>query len=179
MGPRNTDLTGRPVQRPQPPGRDPMDVGLARKRPKRRNYLPPWLEENFGWVVIGITIATLSLVTLLLNSGQTGPQRPKGASEQAHLAVTLGPLKTFAPGSTTVLNKVSLTIKNMGPAQATNVLVKARAGKVEFALKGPKLLAVGEQKEYVMNREVEIPSKASLLVGPVCWNCPYTPGPPP
>ena len=155
-----------------------MDVGLARKR-RKKNFLPPWLEENFGWLVIGITIATLSLVTVILNGSQKGPKRPSAPGQQAHLAVILGPLKTFAPGSSTVLNRVSLTIKNMGPAPATNVFVKARAGRIEFALKGPKILAVGEQKEYVLNREIEILSKATLLVGPVCWNCPYTPGPPP
>jgi hypothetical protein len=103
--------------------------------------------------------------------------RPTRRDEQAHLATIIGPLKTFAPGSAGSLEKLSITIKNMGPAEAKNVLVFGLVGNDQIVLTGPKNLQSGEQQEYSLAAPVSISPRASIVMRHVCWNCPLTPGP--
>jgi hypothetical protein len=162
------------------PKKERLEVGLDRKRERLGLKLPSWLEENLGTLFVGSAVFCVVLTSFLLSSTEDGERpRPTRRDQQAHLAAIIGPLKTFAPGSAGLLEKLSMTIKNMGPAEAENVLVFGLVGNDQIALEGPKTLKMGEQQEYSLAAPVSISPKSSIVMRFVCWNCPLTPGPSP
>jgi hypothetical protein len=154
-----------------------MDVGLSRHARRRTISLPMWLEDNLGWLTMGSMVVAVAFGSAFFGIGSGEPERPTARSAQAHLAVVLGPLKAFAPGSNDTLQRMSMTVKNLGPAAADNVIVEGLVGASSFRLDGPTTLEVGEQKEYSLSAPVHVPAKSSIVMRYVCWNCPLTPGP--
>lgn len=172
----------------RPPKKEPLKVGLDRNQDRNLGHtiarfgfkLPPWLEDNLGILFVGTAVFSVAFTSFLLSSGEEGERpRPTRRDQQAHLAAVIGPLKTFAPGSAGSLEKLSMTIKNLGPAEAENVLVFGLVGNDQISLTGPSYLKTGEQQEYTLPAPVTISPKSSIVMRYVCWNCPLTPGPSP
>jgi hypothetical protein len=158
--------------------REPLTVGLDRHKRHTNTVLPAWVEEHIGWLSVLVVVACVGAVTLLINpSGEL--VRPTRREEQAHLAVVMGPMKRWAPGSEETLVAMKMTVKNLGPAVAQYVLVQGLTKNSALPLVGPTELQPNEQKEYVLDRAVTLEKGASLVVQYLCWNCPLTPGPSP
>ena len=164
-----------------------MNVGLQRNRKRRFRLLPVWMEDHLVITTLLAVSLGLGLPYRLYNALSTAmgneiPQeemRPSAPQEQARLAVVMGPVKKWAPGSNTTVASVSITIKNLGPATAENVIVFALIGHTVIRLKGPSEIANRSDANYSLSEPAEVPPPSSLAVRYVCWNCPVTPGPAP
>lgn len=160
--------------------RDSFEVSSDRKR--KRTWvglkLSPLLEDNLAVLFIGFAVFSVVLVSVLVSSSGGGEiVRPTRKDQQAHLAVIAGPSKTFAPGSTGSLEKMTLSLKNLGPAAAENVKVFGLIGNQEISLIGPGSLGTGEQQDYKLAAAISISPSATIVIKYLCWNCPLTPGP--
>ena len=170
---------------PPPNKREPMSVGLQRNRKRRFRLLPAWLEDHLVIVTLLVVSLVLGLPYRLYNAlantmgeGVSEEEvRPSAPNEVARLATVMGPNKKWAPGSSTTLASVSMTIKNLGPAKAENVIVLALVGNTTTRLKGPSEITTRHDATYSLTDPLEVPPRSSLSIRYVCWNCPITPGP--
>lgn len=153
------------------PERDPMDVGLDRNRSRKRSSrnLPPVVEEYGGWFAAAVVIA-LFLVPFKLFGCFDSP--PPQQQPTAQLRVSSGPLKTWAEGSATELQSVSVEVENRGPQAAQGVAVAIQVRSTSFTLSGPQALQPGQRAFYNGSTKLNVTSEDVLGVQLSCANCP-------
>jgi hypothetical protein len=155
---------------PTGPTRDPMEVGLARHRPKVEAP-PSWKEEYAG--LMGV----LGLVAVVLGGGWIGSALlpPPAPPPSAQLAVTYGPAKVWSAGSGSQLRSVSIKARNVSGVNAEGVKVFFEVSGRRYPLDGPTAVAPGQESQYAGQINMHVAAEEKGAVGIECGNCVTTP----
>lgn len=159
-------MTTPPNGSPRRPGplRDRMEVGLDRHR-KPQKLIPPWLEEKAGIIAIA-TASLFVIVPVIFSLHGSEPQAP-----QAQLTLISGPLKSWIAGSSTHLESLSVTIKNVSGNRATGVHVTAIIHGSPVALTGPDTVEAGSIQIYTGGKDLNVTSSDEVKLDLQCSNC--------
>jgi hypothetical protein len=111
-----------------------------KQSPERRprSSLPPLLEEHGGVIAVAF-ISFVVLVSVAFSGVNSGA--PAGPVTQ--IKIILGPLKTYAKGSSDRLEFVSAKVRNIGTVRANRVAVNVSIGGQIYSLSGSDSIEPG------------------------------------
>jgi len=156
-------------QTPKRPGRDPLSVGLDRFHKKRGITLPPFVEEYGGWFAAAAIIGLFIIPMKFLGCFDYGPGP---AQPTAYLRVAAGPIKSWASGSATQIESVSVDVENLGPQSAEDVNVQIKVRTMTFPLTGPKRIEAKQRITFFGSTGLNVTSDDIMEVQMLCANCP-------
>jgi hypothetical protein len=149
------------------------------EEPKEETLLPPWIEERLGWIAVALGVCIISVYAAIVKDRPAVLMRPQLPSEHAHPLIVSGPRSVAAPHDPRILESLTLTIKNMGPSDASNLNAFMVIGESKTKLSGPDSLKNGEQGTFSTLTPLKLPEGPPHSIQIECWNCPLFPGPPP
>jgi hypothetical protein len=142
---------------------------------KKKNSLPPWVEENLSAIII-LGSTALFVLGFILYTMLTRAPVETGPTPQGDLVIIMGPVKTWEEGSTTRIKAVQLKVKNRGQAPADNVVVTGVFRGVPVQLSGKSQLAIGEIADYGVTLPMVVLHSDSMEFKAECLTCiPYVP----
>lgn len=145
-----------------------MHVGLNRNRKRKGLELPPWLEEYGGWIAVAIVVFAFIVPIQMLGLFD----RPKETKSTAAIRVASVPVKSWAEGSSTRIESISVDIENLGPESAREVAVQGVVRGSAFSLAGPVTIEPGKRERFVGMPSLNIMSEDQVTLRLSCANCP-------
>lgn len=98
---------------------------------------------------------------------RTVEQKPSAA-----IRVTGAPSKTWAEGSSTRIETISVDVENVGPEAARKVVVEGVVRGSSFAMAGPDEIQPGQRARFSGSTSLNLMSEDPLSFRLACDNCP-------
>lgn len=155
-------------RKPLPP---PRREESLKPLPQQDREMPEWVQEYAGPLVIG-AIIMFGLGPFMIFKNMTAAPKGPDPNAMARLQIIYGPVRQYAEGSNTKVESLRVTVRNLGPAQATGVRVAARLFNQDYTLSGLETIQAGRSIDYEGPIGVHLSLKDTVSVSTRCDNCP-------